>query len=233
MPVQFSHTSARVRDAAIKAIGETKRPMTAHEIERWIEDHDDSLSNEIKRKCYDYTRMILSLSPPSIITKYQPGIVLPGADMRAAFYGLARERYPENWIPTMKTPTSAQFPASKPPPPARTRTAAQRAPKSSIFVPTPPAPIVVTAVDNRPEPWPTCVPVWDRPSIFWVSPTDALDSGKADLPSGLIPDDAAVLHANTRPQPPMVFSDMMTVLRKEGVPKHDTLWFTDILDNVA
>jgi hypothetical protein len=210
--------------------------MSAHEIEAWIRDHDRDLSREIRAKCYDYTRMILSLSPVSVICKYRAASTLPGVDARAAFYGLARERYPAIWTLTSKMPKSKTSPnLSRPSPETRQRQIAPQPFQSSIFAPPQPPPVAVPTAhpQEATDPWPATNPFSERNDIVWVSGVNGADSGRSDLASGLIPGNDSVVPANARPQQPMFFNDVVTVLNKDGVRKHDTLWFTDILDNIT
>lgn len=98
-----------MRNAAITAIGKFGRPITAHELETWIAENDKDLCNAISEKCYDYVRIILSLTPATMITKYKAYESIPGVDKRAAFYGLADQTYDsEVW-------TAVKRKGSKPP----------------------------------------------------------------------------------------------------------------------
>jgi hypothetical protein len=93
-------TSTRLRAAAILALAEFKRPITAHEVEKWVQEHDPKVWNELSGKCYDYVRIILSLTTDGTITKYKSTSALPGIDRRAAFYGLTNGNYDSNqWVP--------------------------------------------------------------------------------------------------------------------------------------
>jgi hypothetical protein len=93
-------TSTRLRAAAILALDEFKRPITAHEVEKWVQDHDPAMGNELSGKCYDYVRIILSLTDDGTIIKYKSQVGIPGVDPRAAFYGLTNGSYDvKQWVP--------------------------------------------------------------------------------------------------------------------------------------
>ena len=71
--------------------------MTAHEIELWIAANDQELAEEVSNKCYDYVRMILSLTKNNAIVKYQCKVAVVGVDPRATFYGLPKAGYGDTW----------------------------------------------------------------------------------------------------------------------------------------
>ncbi|OHT00901.1 hypothetical protein TRFO_32282 [Tritrichomonas foetus] len=96
-------TSSRVRVIAQEAIDSYNRPMTAHEIEKYIKLNDKDLWREVRSKCYDYVRMILSVAKLSEIIKYKCLKRLIGVDKRANFYGLSNKTYDPNvWVPLGK-----------------------------------------------------------------------------------------------------------------------------------
>jgi hypothetical protein len=82
----------------MEAIRENNQPMTVHEIERWIQAHEPALSDEIGKKCSDYTRIILALAPASTLSKYRSTSLAPGVDPRSSFYGLPAGQYAGNWV---------------------------------------------------------------------------------------------------------------------------------------
>ena len=103
-----SHTSTRLRSAAVKAIQEAGRPIAAHELETWVTNNDKDLWKEVSKKCYDYVRIILSLTAKTIITKYKTDAIIPGVDKRAAFYGLTDETYDSTlWTPASEMTANA------------------------------------------------------------------------------------------------------------------------------
>jgi hypothetical protein len=85
--------STRLRNASVQAIREMARPMAAQEITDWLNEHDLDLAQQVAAKCYDYVRIILSLSPTNLLIKYRPVGRIDGVDQRAAFYGLAGVAY--------------------------------------------------------------------------------------------------------------------------------------------
>jgi hypothetical protein len=95
-------TSAKLRSAAISALKEMRRPIAAHELERWIAIRDPTLWNEISGKCYDYVRVILSITSDNLIIKYKHNSPLPGVDCRSGFFGLPDGHYdPALWRPIL------------------------------------------------------------------------------------------------------------------------------------
>jgi hypothetical protein len=233
-----NHTSARLRAAAVQAIHEAQRPLTAHQIEAWIRDRDPALSAEVKGKCYDYARMILSLSPPSQICKYRSQIMLAGIDARAAFYGLPRERYPETWVPTAKMPTKGLTPKpARPAPLPRPNPVPAASQQSSIFLVPQSSPIAPLSgqlapdPQSIPDPWANLPAFPDTSDVFWLP--NFTDSGKSNVSGGFMFDDPGFGSLATVIHHPTVFGEVLTMLTKETVQKHGTLWFTDILDNVV
>jgi hypothetical protein len=93
-------TSTRLRQAALAAAAEFERPVTAHELEGWIAQHDPPLADDLSHKCYDYVRIILSLTPDTSLVKFTCTNDLLGIDRRSRFYGSAHSQYDPNvWIP--------------------------------------------------------------------------------------------------------------------------------------
>jgi hypothetical protein len=91
--------SELLRQASCQAIKEAERPLSAHEIEPWIAQHDAILSHQLSSKCYDYVRIILSLAPTDLIMKYKYSGPSLGIDVRSTFYGLVGMIYdPSVWI---------------------------------------------------------------------------------------------------------------------------------------
>jgi hypothetical protein len=81
----------------MKALGDVGRPLTAHELEEWLASKDPELWNEVSGKCYDYMRMILSLTRNNAIVKFKPTVQVRGHDKRVAYYGLPDGKYDETW----------------------------------------------------------------------------------------------------------------------------------------
>lgn len=95
----LNHTSTQVRLTAIKAIEEAGRPITAHELEEYLAANEPEIWKDVSEKCYDYVRMILSVTKNNVIIKYKCRHSIPNVDPRAAFYGLSNKYYPEDeWI---------------------------------------------------------------------------------------------------------------------------------------
>jgi hypothetical protein len=82
------------------AVQDFPRPLTVHELETWLSQHDPDLWVEVSEKCHDYVRVILSLSPDESLIKYRCRAVLPGTDHRACFFGSPALAYdPMLWSP--------------------------------------------------------------------------------------------------------------------------------------
>jgi hypothetical protein len=92
-----NHTSTKVRLAALRALQEMGRPLTAHELEEWLSTHDCDLWKEVSGKCYDYIRMILTLTRNNAIVKYRSNVSVPGIDKRLAYFGIPEAGYDESW----------------------------------------------------------------------------------------------------------------------------------------
>lgn len=93
-----SYTSTKLRATAMKAIESIKRPMSAHEIEHWISQHDKRFWREVSTKCYDYVRIILSVTKEKLV-QYKCKTQMRGIDRRAVFYGLSNVNYDPNiWM---------------------------------------------------------------------------------------------------------------------------------------
>jgi hypothetical protein len=91
--------SQQLRNASVEALEEVGKPMTAHEIEAWISKNHLQLNKELVTKCYDYVRIILSLSSAKCIVKYRSTTQLSGIDHRSSFFGLADTDYNRNyWV---------------------------------------------------------------------------------------------------------------------------------------
>ena len=96
-PSSTEHTSTKLRMAIPRALAYFGRPISVHEFQSWIASNDRELSHEVSLKCYDYVRMILSLTKPQFLVKYKCEIAPPGNDKRAAFYGIPDGLYGSNW----------------------------------------------------------------------------------------------------------------------------------------
>lgn len=85
--------STQVRIMAVRAIKELGRPITAHEVEKWIMKKYPDIWKAVSQKCYDYVRVILSLTKNNVIIKFKCKKIRPGIDKRACFYGLSTVNY--------------------------------------------------------------------------------------------------------------------------------------------
>jgi hypothetical protein len=92
-----------------------RRPLTGEEVEEWIAHRDPDLFNEIATKCYDYVRIILSLTPRDRIIKLKCISGISGQNRRLAFYGSGKVSYnPEHWVPLSRDRKSKQPEESAP-----------------------------------------------------------------------------------------------------------------------
>ena len=126
-----NQTSTKVRIVAHRVLSESERPLIAHEIERWISENDPDLWEEVSYKCYDYVRMILSLTQNDAIVKYACNATMPGIDRRAVFYGLPGKDYDETFTQITGTRKRRRRGARK----RRRRSNAQRATDSHTDYP--------------------------------------------------------------------------------------------------
>jgi hypothetical protein len=173
-------TSAKLRLAAISAVKELRRPIAAHELERWIAIRDPSLWNEISKKCYDYVRIILSITTDNSIIKYKHNTPFPGIDCRSGFFGLPDGHYD----PLLWTPISSGK-----------RRARRHAPAPMVaHVPQMEAPGRPRMVVERKVEGITCEKCWARlmttmPSKepFWMALVSAIDAVNKKTAGGKLP----------------------------------------------
>jgi hypothetical protein len=232
------HTSTRLRSAAVEALKDTQRPMSAHEIESWIRERDAEFATEIAAKCYDYTRIILSLMPSSMICKYHCRGPIPGVDSRSTFYGLPNHSYDdEKWTQGIKA--KRKDPASKPrrkPTERRNRPQKVHPPITSIFTTGPPAVMAIPCVDPTAysNAWLGLSTLVDRGDFLWPALLTTIEPGQSDSAIGSQSHEAPILTMgdNRLVQNPIFSEEVVTLLRKESEQKPDQLWFTDILDNI-
>jgi hypothetical protein len=238
-------TSAHLRAAAVRAINEFKRPISAHELEQWIHTHDPMLSNEISAKCYDYVRIILSLTTDGSIIKFKSIGTIPGVDRRAAFYGLSSGGYdPKRWAILSRSARKKQQVAHPPPADApRTtsedsspnnedeaaaqttalyvRTAAQRQEDRVISSPSDDAWIALT----------TLVPATDP---FWTAFMAAIDSIKSRIEIGASPITVVgeLMTENPGFKHPSVVEHAKQILTREATLKKRLLAFASGPDDL-
>ena len=97
MEYENNFTSKKLRDKATSLILSSGRPLAAHEIENYIRRNEIELWSEIKKKCSDYVRIILSFSKNQIFMKYKPNYNMRGFDKRTIFYGVKGQNYSSNY----------------------------------------------------------------------------------------------------------------------------------------
>jgi hypothetical protein len=232
--------SVRLRNSAIQAIAEVGRPLAVHEIEEWLKANNPAISQELTTKCYDYVRIILSLSPIDILVKYRPLIGIDGVDHRALFYGLTSKKYdPQMWLRTQvkhckskrnRSPDSSPDPR----PPSRRHRAKPATnpappsppPKVLLFADAPAIPLAPevdsVALENA---WNTlaCVtlpdaPLWKELLIAMNEVKTEIETGTAipDAVQGIIRDHAAFVH-------PLVAHDVAVILTKEACARKEEI----------
>jgi hypothetical protein len=230
------HTSARLREAALKAFESIKRPAAAHEIETWIAANDSALWCDINTKCYDYVRIILALSDPEMIMKYKCDYVLPGVDRRASFYGLPNGPYdPQFWRPIRsKTSRNSRGRGS------RSRSSKSRAkPSSGSSAPEKkkiePKEVKPPAVEDVVEPekqesivvipktdcnnsWCSLTTLIPPTDPFWKDFMESIDFMKFGINGGGCPEEIlkGILARNPRFAHPVVVDDVVQILRSEA-----------------
>jgi hypothetical protein len=210
--------SARVRAAAVRAIAEFGRPLTVHEIELWIVDHEPDLAIQITTKCYDYLRIILSLAPATMLVKCRSLVPVAGIDQRAGFFGLPSVAYdPARWVP----------PNIKRRVPGRHATCRSR--PHSVPVASPP---ILLPPSQQSPPAPKCqtvdraafVNAWDNltrtvhPSDeFWAELTLATNEVRAELARGASPEEITktMLKAHPRLNEPWIRDHVVMILIRE------------------
>jgi hypothetical protein len=214
-------TSLRLRHAAVLAIEGVHRPMTAHEIEKWVAKYHPDLWEEISEKCYDYVRIILSLTPEDAIVKYKCRSSFPGADRRACFYGLEDAGYdPTIWIPLRKgrkTPATVPLMTGRPTTPAAPHC------DSSIFFPDK---LVLPFKDNVTNEmcdraWFALTTLIPTSMPFWTDFRAAADTLNAKIERGMQPD--VILKQLLDEMPtlthPLVAADAVHILSREAILK--------------
>jgi hypothetical protein len=220
-------TSLKLRQAAMLAAEAFRRPITAHEVETWLANHDPDLWQEVAEKCHDYVRIILSLTPDDSVVKYKCRSHFPGADRRACFYGTCRGPYdPAIWQPIRKggknhlrqppdafAPFVPTSPGGDDPP----------ASDASFFFPD--RVILPFEDDVTPE---TCERAWFAlttliPSClpFWGDFRRAAETMKARIEQGMQPDVIVrqLLEENPSLTHPLVAADAVHILSRQAILK--------------
>jgi hypothetical protein len=234
--MEKGHTSERLRLATVRAVNESQRPIAAHEVEEWINFNDAELSKELSSKCYDYVRIILSLTPRDMIVKYKCDFSVPGVDRRASFYGLPDCQYdPAIWKPIGRKSDKKRFARrdlnknrpkeqlAKRQPPAGTDL-------QSLFGPQDFQPVVRNVDDRKCEnAWfalTTFVPPNDD---FWQSLMEGIDEMRAGVKEGRDPNEVLTKILKEKPGlvKPVVLSDVLDILSKEALLEGDEFLFGD------
>ena len=84
-----------------------KKPTLVRDILEALHTTDPIFYEQIKQKCEDYPRIVLSQSKYATFTKYRSALPKQGVHKRTIYYGLDSEPYdPSEWIPFEKTPTN-------------------------------------------------------------------------------------------------------------------------------
>jgi hypothetical protein len=230
-----------LRQASCQAIKEVGRPLTAHEIEAWIAQNDPPLSQQLSSKCYDYVRIILSLSPVDLIIKYKPSDRSLGIDVRSTFYGLVGVDYdPSTWnllnvkhrkctiSERIRTPGSrkSKSPAQPPEPPCQ-------ATKICLFQSMPIVP-PIREVDQATvsRAWSTLASVLTPNDSFWTEFMEAIDELKAQMETGKSATNVLedVLKSHGRFAHPLIAEDVAVILSKEAYEKQEAISSPPIFD---
>lgn len=112
---QQDHISTLFRNFAQDQILSQKRPMTGREILDNLLPINSTLHKQIKNKCEDYPRIILSQSKSGLFKKFKKKEPIPGIDRRTIFYGLCSELYdPNEWVSLGDNKISKSFVDTKP-----------------------------------------------------------------------------------------------------------------------
>jgi hypothetical protein len=224
------HTSRRLRLATLKAMNEIQRPIAAHEVEEWIGQNDPDLSKELSTKCYDYVRIILSLTSRDMIVRYKCDIVFPGVDRRAAFYGLPNHQYdPAIWKLVgrkneKKRWTRRDTVKAVPVDHVREQDPPYRRSVQSLFAPQDLKPTIHIVDDQKcDDAWfalTTFIPPNDE---FWHTLMEAMQEMRAGVQEGKDPDEvlAQILSGKPGLIKPVVLSDVLDILSKEAYVDQD------------
>ena len=90
----MNQTKVQVKNNVINAIIEIGRPISVHEYEDWLRKNQPDLWAEVFKKCYDYTRVILTNAAKfGYLKKYHCNQPMEGIDYRSVFYGLHGQNY--------------------------------------------------------------------------------------------------------------------------------------------
>jgi hypothetical protein len=228
-----SRTSERLRNAAVAAIADMKRPLAAHEIQTWISMHNPNLALELTGKCYDYVRMILSLANKDALQKFRFVGKITGIDCRSTFYGQPHGAYDSAmWRPIAqghpKRATHTKIDRRKP------------IPRQSLEHPPPPGPLCDTPLsvgpttandaNNPATSWLSMSRYMDHSDPFWPVLMEGFPSVQPDLPKEETTDEVIkpVISPGSRIVPPVLVEEIVSMIPKDGNQKQETAWIPDI-----
>jgi hypothetical protein len=206
--------STRVRAAAVRAIAEFGRPLTVHEIDRWILDHQPDITTEMATKCHDYLRIILSLAPATMLAKYRCLAPAPGADQRAGYFGLPSIAYDRAvWLPSIAKHGPSVSNAN------RTRPRSNRTPPNA-FDPLPNRVLSTSQSVSRAalvDAWNSLTSRVHPSDEFWVELRTAMNQVQAELERGVSPERITknLLEAHVRLNAPWIREHVVMILMRE------------------
>jgi hypothetical protein len=202
---------AQIREFAQRAIEESKRPMTASEIERWIGSRNPALFRIITQKSPDYVHIILSLSPIEQLMKYR------SSDPRTVSYGLPDAEYDER----MWTPTRAKH-RIRP----ITNASPQEKPAISLFPETVVLPMVARVNQETADTaWNALAALVNSRSNLWSDLLRAIEDMKESIENGIESVEAvnSVLCSSPSLTNPLIAIDVVTILSREALDKKEEM----------
>jgi hypothetical protein len=102
--------SYQLRQAALTAIETTGRPMTIPELEDWISLHNAELFPKLAKKCSDYVRIILNLTPGNVFIRFKCKVLVSGTNGKTRFFGKGVNNYDPNiWVPVNNITRNFEF----------------------------------------------------------------------------------------------------------------------------
>jgi hypothetical protein len=189
----MSRTSAKLRQAAHNALHEFQRPFTIPEFETWLGSHEPVLWKEISRKCDDYVRVILSLTPETTFVKYRCIGASAEPKRRATYYGAPDGQYdPAVWAFLSKKARRHREPPESHAPSEAPTISPDPSPEKSLFFGEPVYKPFNAQVDEK-----TCEYAWFAlrtlmPSqhAFWTELARAVTAMRVKVDEGNDPDAA-------------------------------------------
>jgi hypothetical protein len=231
MSSEPKRTSHRLRLAALAAISDLKRPLAAPEIEAWIRAHDPILGTELQGKCYDYTRMILSLAQAGTFQILRLARTVKGIDRRSSFYGLPNLVY-DSSIWTSVAPKPVKKATQRKPDKRRTRqtplprdTSTEPDDSQSTTPPCLPDP------PADPTNWMALTTFADRNDPFWPTLMEGMGPAQPEATLSARPDDlsepAMAVSEPRGPVPPL--EEALTPAQQDGRGNQEEAWISDIV----